>query len=921
MRKFFKSLAVLLALTLIVGVIPAAAAEGLKMQGEKVLYLDGSKGAKEDGTQCKTGSKKLVANMIKGFDKDTMSVALSSADSSIVKANNKTGRIYAKSLGTTTVTVTVYDAAETQILKQDLKVKVKKNAADVTVTGIDDGDKVSVGQTVDVTLPRQGVDTDERALTVDNAEIAEVKAGEKARTYTVKFLKAGEATFTAKAYQSTKYPAATQTKTIKVTVTNPVPTKAEAIAANAIELTFDEDVEAFGLFKDAKEIPYDSIYYLANETTKVNINAVKAVKATANKVKIDLFGTLLDNQQYFVELNGAKLDFVLANIGPKDVATIEITTTRATKDNGSNATKIEYILRNKAGIDITASALEKGGTVSITQVDYNADIRGTGNKNEYEIVMWTAGAVANLKAKYSFFDSNDNYKEYTAEATGIITCVDESPLVFKKTVYTLNGSGTVASSETNLKHHFSLNEKNVYKLAVALVFTKDGKHQADLKLGSAYDGGTIKAWFPDNNTAMFTDGLYTINGNSEGTATAFIGYTKNGADKVIDVINIEVRGDKKASRIELKLDNDQKTLNVQNASTDKITFVANVFDQYNEAIDIPQGSTLVLNQIEASKSNGTLGAGNSGLTLSKDGTNTGKYKLTVDWNNFSGIGTNSVSLGFFVKNSYNGVDLSSNNVYFNAAQKNALAGNVAFTVNNSALDTSVFDKASKVTEDKAATLRIAKNDGGFFTGAVKGGVTVTQATSHTATQAAVGFQLEVLKNGSLIDIYNGDYPTFIDDNITSDGTIVVNGIVPVNTGEIKKLPSGTYTFRLFEYKMNDAGTFAVVQNPQVVTVAVSDKQVAPVYKQVSEVTASGTGSDCFTYTFEGKNIHDLSTVSRTVDYSDENTNASNVYVKSVKVRILVNLKSEKDAGISPLNDYWYDVKVTVGKSLKIKTNN
>ena len=183
MRKFFKSLAVLLALTLIVGVIPAAAADSLSMQKEKVLYLDGSKGQKEDGTQCKTSYKKLVANMIKGFDKDTMSVVLSSADKDIVKTT-KAGRIVAKSLGTTTVTVTVYNADEEQIFKQDLKVKVKKNATDVTVTGIADGDKFSVGQTVDVTLPRAGVDTDERDLTVDKADNVEIKAGE---TYNIVF--------------------------------------------------------------------------------------------------------------------------------------------------------------------------------------------------------------------------------------------------------------------------------------------------------------------------------------------------------------------------------------------------------------------------------------------------------------------------------------------------------------------------------------------------------------------------------------------------------------------------------------------------------------------------------------------------------------------------------------------------------------
>ena len=97
-------------------------------------------------------------------------------------------RNFSSCIGTTTVTVTVYNADEEQIFKQDLKVKVKKNATDDAVTGIADGDKVNVGQTIDVTLPRQGVDTDERDLTVDKADNVEIKAGEKDRTYTVKFL-------------------------------------------------------------------------------------------------------------------------------------------------------------------------------------------------------------------------------------------------------------------------------------------------------------------------------------------------------------------------------------------------------------------------------------------------------------------------------------------------------------------------------------------------------------------------------------------------------------------------------------------------------------------------------------------------------------------------------------------------------------
>ena len=57
MRKLFKSLAVLLALILTVGVVPesanAASSPVLSMADDKILYLDGAKGVKEsDGSTC-----------------------------------------------------------------------------------------------------------------------------------------------------------------------------------------------------------------------------------------------------------------------------------------------------------------------------------------------------------------------------------------------------------------------------------------------------------------------------------------------------------------------------------------------------------------------------------------------------------------------------------------------------------------------------------------------------------------------------------------------------------------------------------------------------------------------------------------------------------------------------------------------------
>ncbi|MBO4761939.1 MAG: hypothetical protein J5499_00780, partial [Lachnospiraceae bacterium] len=126
MRKLFKSLAVLLALILTVGVVPesanAASDPVLSMADDKILYLDGSKGVKEsDGSTCSVSYKKKVTNMIIGYDFDKMSVSLKSSDTDIVRISKKE-YIVAESVGKATVTVTVYNANKKKIFKHDLLV-------------------------------------------------------------------------------------------------------------------------------------------------------------------------------------------------------------------------------------------------------------------------------------------------------------------------------------------------------------------------------------------------------------------------------------------------------------------------------------------------------------------------------------------------------------------------------------------------------------------------------------------------------------------------------------------------------------------------------------------------------------------------------------------------------------------------------
>jgi len=114
MKKFFKALALVLALTLVVGTIPASAAEyefSLKKE-KKIIYLGGASGEKEvDGATVKCGTKSRynISKLVNGFDPETMDIKLESSDKSIVKTSNAKDKVYAKSIGTADVKIYVYD--------------------------------------------------------------------------------------------------------------------------------------------------------------------------------------------------------------------------------------------------------------------------------------------------------------------------------------------------------------------------------------------------------------------------------------------------------------------------------------------------------------------------------------------------------------------------------------------------------------------------------------------------------------------------------------------------------------------------------------------------------------------------------------------------------------------------------------------
>ncbi len=306
MKKFLKSLAILLALILTVGVVPesvsAASDPVLSMADDKILYLDGSKGVKEsDGSTCSVSYKKKVTNMIIGYDFDKMSVSLKSSDTDIVRISKKE-YIVAESIGKATVTVTVYNAKKKKIFKHDLLVKVKKNADRVLYEGIRDNDVVRVGQTLEISLPTNGKDTDRRELLVDKPELVEITPMEAKNTWSVKFLKPGDVTFTGRAYQSSIYTGTTAQVKFKASIKELKLTGAEAIAPNAIKMTFNMNIKRSNYYT---EVDYDNSCYYMDNGRKVYFSFSTSQKVSGENMWIYLNDSFTPGKTYYVEFKGS----------------------------------------------------------------------------------------------------------------------------------------------------------------------------------------------------------------------------------------------------------------------------------------------------------------------------------------------------------------------------------------------------------------------------------------------------------------------------------------------------------------------------------------------------------------------------------------------------------------------------------------
>ena len=644
MKKFFKALALLLALVLVIGSLPVAAAEqsDFALKGktnkktslkQKILYIGKAKGVKDDeaGTVCKTGAWANVANLVKGFDADTMYIELESSDKEIVRtesgkkmADTDKYWIKSKAVGTATVTVKVFRESDDVLLfNDDLFVSVKKNADEVKYQILDaEGNDVTgqkIGANTDYTvkltrLNEEGaqIDTDLRKLEGDKDAVEITEANEYTTLYTIKFKKSGKFTLKASAYQSKTYNKALLSQDIEVVVGYDVASVAQN-SIKSVDVTFKQNNIAGLTAADFKA------YYELVNGTKYYPSAVEKVTMNENVATVQFYSPFKQETEYFLEYNGEAYSFKTAKVDANSVASIVV---NPTKVKAGSEADISYKLLNAEGIDITGDASLASGWLVIEGIDLPFGSYVSGSK----VYIQNAGVSGKIKVTYNWTTSQGEQKSVSAE--GQVYSVEADKWVFSgvEGVTTSNGAASyIKAGDKELNGDVKMDLITMdyattgaaIQIAVKYDYTDvDGNVSA-----SKYEGygnaGAIAGIYTsyelksnDETVVMLKDD----NGfkknfitNKVGTANVIVyGVKANGSKDILGVVTINVKEAKKASSFSAQL---SKALINKAYGSDSIEVTAVLKNQYDEEI---KGNAVQVIRLENGQEKEVLASGETG---------------------------------------------------------------------------------------------------------------------------------------------------------------------------------------------------------------------------------------------------------------------------------------------------------------------
>ena len=898
MKKFFKALALVLALTLVVGTIPASAAEyefSLAKE-KKIIYLGGASGEKEvDGAtvKCGTKSRYKISKLVNGFDPATMDIKLESSDPSIVKTSNAKDKVYAKSIGTADVKIFVYDKETDKQLKDlTVKVQVKKNATaplavvvtqedgtpvDITAT------KVGVGVPYIVTLPRKDadgnfVDTDYRKIVADK-ESVQIEAINKYSTqYKVTFTEAGTFAITIGSYQSKIWDKLQNTLTVPVTAGYEAK-DAVQYSLDTVKVTFDTPVTKLDAanFKtvyvidgvDDVEIPFadiapDGIKIDDNDKTVAYVKYLMPFNAnTTYKV---YYGTSTEPAGTFKAVE-VKADSVKTFVIPTQYVTTE------------TETAIKYQLLDANGVDITSGINAAGGNVTfeLTSDDGNDYIIGE------SVYVKTAHAVT-VTGTYHYFDADSNYKSEPVGKGQVVAQLPEAFKVGKVEGIITDGSKLLVEGgkltdakevEWNLDGVKNDGSSIAY-LQIKVPYTKSS--------GTVYEGfnyttadGTYESYeidIADKTVAMFEGfegGMAKLSANKVGSTSILVYGVKGTTKAVIGVVPVTVKDTRKLTSWTVQSSSDKLNLDFGD-----VTYTIIVKDQ--DTNDYKKPYKVKVEDVTDS---------NNVKEIKVETEYTGKAEIKITADELKTV------LGI-------------------TKQENAVTRNIKFTITNDNAPKTL--RLSIKSDGEKAARYLLKLSGGEIKTGITGTTKLTDdnkvinvylegvtsnGTQASASGVSITFSKDAPKAHKLADGESkDDYFVF---TITKDGKLIdkpeqlagatfnaYNAVASGAAVEAKKLASGTYVINGYRFYLNSNDTWNYDNVGTAQQFTVTDDQAPLTWKKTAESVADFTPSDVVG-AFEIKIGDDTVTYGKPgysfvvdVNVDDDKT----AYVKSIKVTVL-----------------------------------
>jgi hypothetical protein len=896
MKKFFKALALVLALALVIGVVPAQATSA-KVKAKKTLYVDGAKGTSTDGTKT-SGYKERVAIYklagAKKADKEdhTFRAKIKSGDSVTVSKNY----VYAAGLGKSVVEI----FKDGESLGQTV-VTVKKNATDdtLTITEFEDGKEVVCGVEYTVTLPRKGVDSDERRLFVDDK--AQTDKEDAPRAYAVKFTTAGDHKVKFEAFQSAELDKATASKEITVKAVMPKAVSAKQLSANSFAVTFEGDMT--DLISD-KDITNQMIYYMIADEPVVT-GVIKEVKVEKTEVKITMYANFIGGETYFFKYGDSDaVSFKTALNGDKYVKTVKLVQNDAYYVGENN--KITCKLYNDEGVEIAADS------APVFEVESeNGWLEGTN-----EVYFFQEGPATIKVTFFTGLYDPDTYEAVVATDSISVTGTTRAQATATKQEYTFGGAVADQLRVDGVGHL-----KATYKDSDGNTFT----------IGSAgctyvIDGTDFKLQSTDETRAMITD-KNDITALSEGPVTIVL-YKKN-ADatySVYDAFSLKVLGKNHAASAtatpSMTTFNLDGAVDQQTNKPVKVTVKATDLD--GKAFDLSK-TKITIAQV---KNNDTA----SGITVGTEivpgtaqvitdyvcaaDTKSQDIILTFTGTPKTEVVTTAVTVKVVDTQTSATICNQTLNIYVAKIAEDPTKDTYKIRATVASLDNSAKrydelpDLSSEITVDKVRV----KGSNEFYIGKCTDWKFIDkQSNIPTTGTAAQTYVIRTYPSGVAHD------GTYVIEDATTNHNITINSMVPGTDARAKK---GTYTFTGFHVTYDGTSNKKNAQSSiGSVQVLISNNDVVPTATIIDGKATSfqallgGTKvvTDLFDIAWDGKDTDIVVTAPAAADYKKDDTSTA-YYVYNLPYT--VTLYDPTPATNNDGDEYKVTGKIKVNKLFK-----